>query len=158
MWRKTQFFQCYAPTSAVRTSFHFQSNYCSKHKSSRHGDAAPPPRWHLSGADNRLKCFRAEKTRRNAKASTHRSRQLSTHELSRPLGRAVWVKNREWEWWSSCSRLLVGWALRRAARGSGGLGDGGGLQGDPEQGAACLIGAHLHSSGAGDTWRAFPAL
>lgn len=30
---------------------------------------------------------------------------------------------------------------------------GGGLlqQGDPEPGAACLIGAHLHSSGAGDT-------
>lgn len=36
----------------------------------------------------------------------------------------------------------------------GGLGDGGGwggLRGDPELGAACLIGAHLHSSGAGDT-------
>lgn len=46
----------------------------------------------------------------------------------------------------------------------GGLGDGGGwggwggLRGDPELGAACLIGAHLHSSGAGDIWRAFPAL
>lgn len=36
----------------------------------------------------------------------------------------------------------------------GGLGDRGGwggLRGDPEPGAACLIGAHLHSSGAGDT-------
>lgn len=33
----------------------------------------------------------------------------------------------------------------------GGWGGWGGLQGDPELAAACLIGAHLHSSGAGDT-------
>lgn len=54
-------FQCSAPTSTVRMSFHFQSNYGSKHKSTRHRDAALPPRWHLSGVDNRLKCFRAQK-------------------------------------------------------------------------------------------------
>ena len=43
----------------------------------------------------------------------------------------------------------MGWAGPYGEqRGAGGRG---GRQGDPERGAACLIGAHLHSSGAGDT-------
>lgn len=93
---------------------------------------------------------------------TYIEKHTYTRELSRPLGHAVWVKNREWEW-ARAAAGAMGWVgpygEQRGA--GGGLGDGGGwggLRGDPEPGAACLIGAHLHSSGAGDTWRAFPAL
>lgn len=106
-------------------------------------------RWNAAGLRN---------TQTYIEKHTHQQTTVHTHKLSRPLGHAVWVKNREWEWVSSCRSHGVGWALRRAARGWGDGGGWGGLQGDPELGAACLIGAHLHSSGAGDTWRAFPAL
>lgn len=93
---------------------------------------------------------------------THIDRQLCAHTSQAGL----WVTQCERKTESGSERAAAGamgwvgpYGEQRGA--GGGLGDGGGwggLWGDPELGAACLIGAHLHSSGAGDTWRAFPAL
>ena len=98
-------------------------------------------------------------------ARTHRQTNARTHTSKAGL----WVTQCEWKTESGSERAAAGamgwvgpYGEQRGA--GGGLGDGGGwggwggLRGDPEPGAACLIGAHLHSSGAGDTWRAFPAL
>lgn len=143
-------------------SSQLKSNYCNIHKSTKHWHEAFPPYCHLLRVDNKLKCCRANKHKDiHWEAHTHKQTTVPTHKLSRPLGHAVWVKAETGRGWAAAGAM--GWVgpygeQRRAA---GGLGDGGswgGLQGDPEPGAACLIGAHLHSSGAGDTWRAFPAL
>lgn len=104
--------------STARISFQFQSNYCNIHKSTRHWDGAFPPCCHLLRDDSKLKCCGANKhTDIHKEAHTSTDNCAYTHKLSRPSGHTVWVKNREWEWASSCRSHGVGWALRRAARG-----------------------------------------
>lgn len=106
-------------------------------------------------------------TQRNAKTSKHINRELLTHKHTQAhkhtpthTSRAgLWVTQCELETETGSERAAagaVGWAgpYGEQQGAGGGFSDGGvwgGLRGDPEQGAACLIGAHLHSSGAGDT-------
>ena len=62
-----------------RITFQFQSNYCNTHKSSRHWDAAFPPRCHLSRVDNKLKRCRANKHTDIHTVEKHTHQQTTAH-------------------------------------------------------------------------------
>lgn len=120
-----------------RITFQFQSNYCNIHKSSRHWDAAFPPRCHLSRVDNKLKCCRANKHTdiHTVEKHTHQQTHTDVHtRVKQAFGsRSVSEKQRV----GVSEQLQEPWGGLGLTASSEGLGEAWGMEEAEEAGEGC---------------------